>query len=672
MKKGFMKWMALCLVLVVFTGTVFDLAKPTVHAEAPSEWVIYQKGDESKFTGVGTVLSTTEDGLCATVASGGYMQIRASNLNINLTPGVVKEGYKFCVRVYIPDEAALAFFTEGGGQFEVFNTQFDADEISWNTHTVAKTHTLVVGWNTLELPFAEPSDDSINVARTINGFRFYAGVDAPKEQTRSLTFGEMKIVKLVDAADCTHEATTQGAVLSQSTCTKQGEAEAICTTCGAVNGTMPLPLADCILDEGVVTARPTMDKEGVRERTCLACGKITFEEVATLTGLGDVNGDRVIDSTDARMTLQYAVGKLNDTALDTKAADVNKSGEVDSTDARLILQFAVEILLELPAEHTWQSTRVLREDLLWGINGHHSGYAAYKAENEDQILQLAADMGCNIYRFNYNPVDMNGINYVRRIANKCHALGMQFMLVMDNYGGSTQDIANRMAFTARHLGDEIEFFQIFNETDIYCSKSDSGGLYNASDYTGISRDYYNPRRVKEMVAKMTAAMTAFQAENPTGKVVVNFGRTHITMMDFYIEAGLKWDVMAIDNYEVWNDRGWDYFDYFRDWEQRYPDYEFMIAECNYPYLNGMATEQQQLQWLDTFLRKMNDYQSDKFLGVIIYELLDQPDYEKQLGHYHGESHFGLVNTDANNNPTTPKAAYYHVQKLLGVYKGEDQ
>ena len=83
------------------------------------------------------------------------------------------------------------------------------------------------------------------------------------------------------------------------------------------------------------------------------------------------------------------------------------------------------------------------------------------------------------------------------------------------------------------------------------------------------------------------------------------------------------------------------------------------------------TEQQQLEWLDTFLRKMNDYPSDKFLGVIIYELLDQPDYEKQLGRYHGESHFGLVTTDANNNPSTPKAAYYHVQKLLGVYKGEN-
>ncbi len=670
MKRRIVKWLALCLAIVVFAGAVSPAAKPVVNAAEQNEWVIYQKGYENRFSGTGTALTAVEDGMRATVPAGQYLQFTASNLNIDLPQGMAKGSFKFCAQVYIPDEASLTLFTEGGGQFEVFNTRFDTDEISWNTSTIARTHTLTVGWNTIELSFSEPSDDSLDAAHTINGFRFYAGVSATKDYTRSLTFGEIKIMKRIEAATCQHATVADGAVLFGSTCTENGAVQTVCALCGTIVGTKPLPLAECILGDGKVTVRPTMDKKGVCEYTCVACDKVTFEAVDVLTGLGDVNGDRKIDSTDARMTLQYAVQKIPETALATKPADVDKDGKVNSTDARLILQFAVGSIAELPAEHTWQSTRVLRDDLLWGINGHHKGYAAYKEANEDEILQLAADMGCNIYRFNYNPVDMNGINYVRRVANKCHALGMQFMLVLDNYGGSTQDIANRMALTARHLGDEIEYFQIFNETDIYCSKSDSGGLYNASDYTGISRDYYNPRRVQEMVAKMTAALTAFQSENPTGKIVLNFGRTHITMMDFYIEAGLKWDVMAIDNYEVWNDKGWDYYDYFRDWEQRYPDYEFMIAECNYPFLNGMATEQQQLQWLDMFLRKMNDYRSDRFLGVIIYELLDQPDYEKQLGRYHGESHFGLVNTDANNNPTTPKAAYYHVQKLLGVYEGE--
>lgn len=56
---------------------------------------------------------------------------------------------------------------------------------------------------------------------------------------------------------------------------------------------------------------------------------------------GDVNGDRRIDTTDARLTLQYAVGKIPFSAKELYFADYNEDGKVDTTDARLILQEAV-------------------------------------------------------------------------------------------------------------------------------------------------------------------------------------------------------------------------------------------------------------------------------------------------------------------------------------------
>ena len=63
---------------------------------------------------------------------------------------------------------------------------------------------------------------------------------------------------------------------------------------------------------------------------------------------GDVNNDGKVDSTDARMTLQYAVKKVTSLpSLD--AADVNGDGKVDSTDARLILQYAVKKITTFPA-----------------------------------------------------------------------------------------------------------------------------------------------------------------------------------------------------------------------------------------------------------------------------------------------------------------------------------
>ncbi len=65
--------------------------------------------------------------------------------------------------------------------------------------------------------------------------------------------------------------------------------------------------------------------------------------------LGDVSGDSKIDSTDARMVLQYTVKKITASALDVTAADVDGNGRVDSTDARLILQYSVQKISKFPA-----------------------------------------------------------------------------------------------------------------------------------------------------------------------------------------------------------------------------------------------------------------------------------------------------------------------------------
>ncbi len=66
--------------------------------------------------------------------------------------------------------------------------------------------------------------------------------------------------------------------------------------------------------------------------------------------LGNVNDNGTVDSTDARLVLQYAVKKIADNSLALKAADVNGNGTVDSTDARLVLQYAVKKIAKLPAD----------------------------------------------------------------------------------------------------------------------------------------------------------------------------------------------------------------------------------------------------------------------------------------------------------------------------------
>lgn len=57
---------------------------------------------------------------------------------------------------------------------------------------------------------------------------------------------------------------------------------------------------------------------------------------------GDVDDDGTVTSTDARLALQAAVGKVKLTEKQKVAADMDGDGTVDSTDAREILQAAVK------------------------------------------------------------------------------------------------------------------------------------------------------------------------------------------------------------------------------------------------------------------------------------------------------------------------------------------
>ena len=63
-----------------------------------------------------------------------------------------------------------------------------------------------------------------------------------------------------------------------------------------------------------------------------------FAISASARVLGDVNGDKTANSSDALKILMYSVGTLE--KIDTVAADVNCDGNINAVDARWILQAA--------------------------------------------------------------------------------------------------------------------------------------------------------------------------------------------------------------------------------------------------------------------------------------------------------------------------------------------
>ena len=67
-----------------------------------------------------------------------------------------------------------------------------------------------------------------------------------------------------------------------------------------------------------------------------------INDTYTMTVLGDVSGDGVVDARDSLRILKYSVGSyaLNDEF--AKAADLNKDGIIDARDSLRILKYSVE------------------------------------------------------------------------------------------------------------------------------------------------------------------------------------------------------------------------------------------------------------------------------------------------------------------------------------------
>ncbi|MBC8313598.1 MAG: right-handed parallel beta-helix repeat-containing protein, partial [Candidatus Cloacimonetes bacterium] len=79
----------------------------------------------------------------------------------------------------------------------------------------------------------------------------------------------------------------------------------------------------------------------------------------TETIYGDVNGDALITSYDAALTLQYSAGLISDWTEDQiTAGDVNGDENISSYDAALILQYSAGLIDEFPVEGGKASTNV--------------------------------------------------------------------------------------------------------------------------------------------------------------------------------------------------------------------------------------------------------------------------------------------------------------------------
>ncbi len=122
--------------------------------------------------------------------------------------------------------------------------------------------------------------------------------------------------------ECKHSYTS---VVTDPTCTEPG---CIVYTC------------DC--GETYTEEIPALGHDYV-DGSCTRCGAV---EVGVL--MGDVNGDGKINTTDAKLIMQFDLGLIDRDEWNFDAADVNGDGKINTTDAKLIMQMDLGMITAFP------------------------------------------------------------------------------------------------------------------------------------------------------------------------------------------------------------------------------------------------------------------------------------------------------------------------------------
>lgn len=139
----------------------------------------------------------------------------------------------------------------------------------------------------------------------------------------------------------------------EATCGEAGLQSIHCSVCTATKEQTEIAGPAHTFGRWQERIAPTVESTGEDYRVCTTCkGEATrvIDPLPKRGLLGDVNGDQTVNTTDARLILQYAVGKIASEALDLSVADVSGDEAVNTTDARLVLQKAVGKIAEFPAK----------------------------------------------------------------------------------------------------------------------------------------------------------------------------------------------------------------------------------------------------------------------------------------------------------------------------------
>ncbi|MCL1973000.1 MAG: glycosyl hydrolase 53 family protein [Endomicrobia bacterium] len=338
-------------------------------------------------------------------------------------------------------------------------------------------------------------------------------------------------------------------------------------------------------------------------------------------------------------------------------------------------------------------------DFLVGVAGHpgnpvypsttFTGYGHGDADIEKQI-HLLAEMGAKIYRLDSNPP----IDQLEKIITLCEKYGIELLLIT---GGTPSSVV-------RWFKGRVKYYQVGNEMNLQAQKSGNGTqishYWMSTDTEPLPAD---KKYLDVMISNTIQTIKIIRADDPDVKILINGTGVHYAFLDYAFEefakAGVDIDLI-----------GWDWYSFMENNRTThssaidglnsvakfmYDRYGKDIIICEYnmapSYFDMVQLNPQHIPFLpgngngimDLFEENNMDILVGPYLvnniqylyknrgenhikGIMIYELMEQPGHLSQWEAKYGITYAKMLNLSQRRYQILgPKAAYYHVQKLLG-------
>lgn len=308
-----------------------------------------------------------------------------------------------------------------------------------------------------------------------------------------------------------------------------------------------------------------------------------------------------------------------------------------------------------------------RKNFIVGMNIHNRGYATYPEDTLERNLDYCEQMGINLINFNSVADNEEGYAYIKSVADAVHRRGMKFSLCVDDrrcFDMETDTIEeidyNHQKKMCEYLKGCIDIYEVGPEFDVPAMHTAMGDVYNltGAKYDGMVPEEYDPVRLERTIPSVRGRLKAIKEVDPDAKTMVAFAWWHTYYVENLWNNGCRWDIMGVDWYSD-AEKASSFLDLL-DWlKDHFGDMPVLICETNfwgynYKDLTPDEGDAKQAEWVCQFCEHLFRDTPERCLGLIYYEMMDEPGFDDQNGGFHGEAHFGFVKCDRNGYNPQPK------------------